>query len=280
MGPVLKYPGSKWSIASWIVNNMPSHRVYLEPFFGSGAVLLNKPRSVIETVNDIDGNIINLFRVIREQPEELARQIEWTPWAREEYINLLTSASADCYFKRTGEPVEDARRMLIRMWMGYGSKTSDRTGWRHNVQSKVGTCCSIVWTGMSERIMAAAERLKGVQIECQPAVELIERYKYQEVLIYADPPYLLETRREKRQYKHEMADADHIDLLEALDKHPGPVVLSGYTCQLYDERLKRWTRRTVKAMAEGGRERREVLWLNHVAAKAMDGYQLFGEVGL
>lgn len=277
MGPVLKYPGSKWSIATWINNYMPAHKVYLEPYFGSGAVLFNKPRSNIETVNDIDGNIINLFCVIREQPEELARQIEWTPWSREEYTNLLTSAGSESYFKRTGEPVEDARRMLIRMWMGHGSKTSDRTGWRHNIQSKVGACCANVWTRMTERILAAAERLKGVQIECQPAIDLINRYRYREVLIYADPPYLLETRRETRQYKHEMTDSDHIELLDVLDKHPGPVLLSGYSCRLYDERLKHWSKRTTASLAEGGRKRQETLYLNPVAAKEVLQYRLFGE---
>lgn len=275
MAPVLKYPGSKYTLADWIIEHMPRHETYLEPFFGSGAIFFNKKPCPVETINDMDHNVVNLFKVIRERPEELATLVEWTPWSRKEYQDLLTSASAEDYFVRTGDELEDARRLLVRMWMGHGSKTSDRTGWRHNVQAKVGNCCARVWHKLPDRIVAAAKRLKDAQIECRPALELIERYRYQKVLIYADPPYMFETRRDKRQYKHEMPDADHIDLLEVLDKHPGPVLLSGYACPLYDDRLKHWERRTAKALAEGGRERQEVLWINQVAAKEVCGLRLF-----
>jgi DNA adenine methylase len=122
---------------------------------------------------------------------------------------------------------------------------------------------------MPKRIQIAAERLKDAQIECSPAVELIRRYQYPEVLIYADPPYPLSTRYQ-RQYKHEMNDLDHVELLEVLDRHAGPVLLSGYSCELYDNRLQHWTRKTARAFAEGGREREEVLWINPVAAKGLN----------
>nr|WP_282433496.1 DNA adenine methylase [Desulfosporosinus sp. OT] len=110
-------------------------------------------------------------------------------------------------------------------------------------------------------------------MECRPAVEVIRRYGYPDVLIYADPPYPLSTRH-NRMYKHEMTNQDHIELLETLDSHPGPVLLSGYACELYDSRLTHWTRKTFKAFAEGGREREEVLWINPVAAKSI-GTTLF-----
>ena len=275
VGPVLKYPGSKHSIADWIVSHIPPHQVYLEPYFGSGGVFFSKAPVKVETINDIDGQVINLFKVIRNRPEELARVVEFTPWARREYKDLLTSASDQEYFKLTGDELEDARRLLVRLWMAHGGKTSDRSGWRHNVQAKVGNCCLKTWQKLPARILAVAGRLKDAQIECAPALELIKRYRYSEVLIYADPPYVLNTRREKRQYKYEMSDVDHIALLDALDTHPGPALLSGYGCELYDERLKHWERRTCRAMAEGGREREEVLWLNPVAAREQDQMKLF-----
>ena len=266
ISPVLKYPGSKHSIADWIVSHIPPHQVYLEPYFGSGCVFFAKKLAKIETINDIDGQVVNLFRVIREQPEELARMVEFTPWARREQQDILTSASDLEYFKTTGDPLEDARRLLVRLWMSHGGRTSDRSGWRHNVQSK-GAHCTKTWQELPARILAVAGRLKDAQIECAPAIELISKYRYSEVLIYADPPYVLSTRRKRRQYKHEMSDADHVDLLDALDTHPGPVLLSGYDHLLYNDRLHNWERRTCRAMAEGGRAREEVLWLNPVAAR-------------
>lgn len=275
VGPVLKYPGSKFTIADWIISYMPPHQVYLEPYFGGGGVFFAKKPAVVETINDVDGQIINLFRVIREKPEQLANLVYWTPWAREEYQSLLTSASNVEYFKTTGEPLEDARRLLVRLWMAHGGKTSDRNGWRHNVQSKVGNNCARVWHNVPERILAAAQRLKDAQIECRPALELIERYRYSEVLIYADPPYVLDTRREKRQYKHEMTNNDHIALLDVLDAHPGPVLLSGYSCPLYNDRLKHWERHSCQSIAEGGRKREEILWLNPIAAEAKSQMTLF-----
>lgn len=273
IGPILKYPGSKWRLADWIVSHMPAHGTYLEPFFGSGAVFFTKEPTKVETINDIDRHVVNLFRVLREHPDELARVVELTPWSRYEYEAYLTSAKDQDYFAVTDDPVEDARRLMIRMYMGHGSRSSDRGGWRHNIQSNVGNSCSKVWKQMPKRIFLAAERLKDAQIECSPAVDLIERYRYPEVLIYADPPYPLSTRYQ-RQYKHEMTDQDHVELLEALDKHPGPVLLSGYACELYDGRLRHWTQKTILAFAEGGREREEVLWLNPVAAKTI-GQTLF-----
>jgi DNA adenine methylase len=272
-GPVLKYPGSKWRMANWIINHMPPHSTYLEPFAGSLAVFFNKTPCTVETINDLDGNIINFFKVLRERPQELAELVSFTPWSRKEYESLLTTASDPDYFVRTGDELEDARRLLIRMWMGRGSKTSDRSSWRHNIQAP-GSTTSRQWKYLPRNLLLAAERLKDAQIECQPAVKLIKRYKFPDVLIYADPPYPLVTRS-KRIYKHEMDDSDHLELLDTLDEHPGPVLLSGYVCQLYDERLHHWERKTAQAWAEGGAQREEVLWLNPVAAREIGKNSLF-----
>lgn len=130
------------------------------------------------------------------------------------------------------------------------------------------------WTTFPEKIMAVSERLIGVQIECQPALQLLERYRRPDVLVYADPPYILATRTTSS-YKHEMTENDHIELLEALEKHPGPVLLSGYAHPIYDERLSHWKRETKRAKAEAGAIREEVLWINPFAAERSNQMNLF-----
>ncbi|MDU5143534.1 MAG: DNA adenine methylase [Paenibacillus dendritiformis] len=252
---ILHYPGSKWSMAEWIISHMPEHETYLEPFFGSGAVLFSKERSRLETVNDIDGDIVILFRVIRERPDELAHAIRWTPHSREEYYLSYEEAE---------DELERARRLIVRLWQGRGGKTAHRTGWRSMIEAN-GPLPGKEWLRFPEKVAAVAERLKGVQIENQHMLELLPRYRRPNVLIYADPPYILATRTTSS-YRYEMTEADHAELLDALDRHPGPVLLSGYAHTLYDERLKHWKRDTRKAKAEGGASREEVLWINPVAA--------------
>ncbi len=254
---ILHYPGSKWSMASWIISHMPDHKTYLEPFFGSGAVLFNKSKSPIETVNDLDSSVVNLFKVIRDNPEELAYKIRFTPLSREEYYLS--------YEKPTGEDVEDARRFLVRCWQAIGGKTSDKTGWRSLISSN-GPDTAKDWGRLPDKLLMVTNRLKQIQIENQPAGKLIERYKRSDVLIYADPPYILETRT-KRHYKHEMDIDGHIDLLKQLSHHPGPVLLSGYNHDLYNDYLKGWHKEIINVLAEAGAKRQEVLWINPTAAK-------------
>lgn len=252
MKPVLKYPGGKWRLASWIISHMPAHTTYLEPFFGSGAVFFNKSPSKVETINDIDGQVVNFFRTLREQPEKLAEQIALTPWARNEYYTS---------WEQTSNPLEDARRFMVKCWQAYGARLDARSGWRHEKKGTMRASTYHTWLTLDERIAAAAKRLRTCQIENRPAVNLIRDYNYPGVLIYADPPYPLGTRGTKL-YAYEMSDADHLELLDALDAHPGPVILSGYTCKLYDERLPHWRRESIKSVADGGRKREEILWIN------------------
>ena len=270
MKTVLKYPGSKWNLAQWIISHMPPHTTYLEPFFGSGAVFFNKPPSNVETINDIDGNVVNLFRVIREKPKELSALIEMTPWARDEYY---------ASYEKTGDALEDARRFLVRCWQAFGVKTYCRTGWRSDIQGRRGMWCVSQWRTMPDRIKAITERLRSVQIENEPAIKLIIRYKHRDVLIYADPPYVLKTRDGKKNYAHEMSDEEHLEILDILSAHPGPVILSGYASTLYDSRLKHWQRTTHKAQAEKGQMREEVLWINPVAAKTTGQLTMFDVMG-
>jgi DNA adenine methylase len=267
MKRILNYVGSKWNMAKWIIQQMPEHDVYLEPFFGSGAVLFNKPPTKIETVNDIDGNIVNLFKVIREKPQELARLIEFTPYSREEYyqsFELLEQELSD---------IERARVFLIRCWMARGGKTSERTGWRHNIDT-VTINALPDWNILPGVILEATRRLKNVQIENQNAIQLISRYNRENCLIYADPPYVIETRRQKY-YAHEMNDEQHIKLLEVLKKHKGFVLLSGYNNEIYNDLLTNWTKLSKMVKTEAAQVKEEVLWMNPAVCESNHQLNIF-----
>lgn len=246
-------------MADWIISIMPPHKSYLEPFFGSGAVFFKKLPSRIETINDLDGEIVNLFRCIREKPKELAWAVALTPYSRCEYEQAWKR------FKEGGpcEGVEVARETLVRYWQGYGSTVAYKGGWKNDVAGREYAYDVRNWKKLPGRIEAVAERLKEAQIEQLPAVELIRRFKRPDVLIYADPPYVASTRK-GRQYVVDMVeDRQHIELLETLKGHPGPVILSGYENDLYDRSLKGWIKLHKKAYAEGGRDRTETVWLNY-----------------
>lgn len=226
--------------------------MYLEPYAGSLAVLFNKPRSHIETVNDLNEEVVNFFRVLRDYPEELKRAIALTPFSRTEY---------EASYKDVSEPVEKARHFSVRCWMGFGCSNLYRNGFKSGQRSNSPNPAR-AWAEMPEIIIQAAERLKGVQIENLPALELIKRYDTPDVFIYADPPYLHGTRKNYL-YKHEMKDSEHVELLEILLNHPGKVILSGYDNKLYNDMLAGWRKESIKTQAENGLKRVETIWMNY-----------------
>lgn len=250
---ILNYPGGKWGMAKEIVDLMPPHRSYLEPFFGSGAVLFNKPPSAIETINDIDGDIVNFFKVLREQPGDLSMLIAVTPYARDVFD--------DAHENRGTDPLDRAYRFAIRSRMGHGFKTFTKTGFKIDVHGRQNSYAVNNWNRMPKDLLDAANRLKEVQIENRPALDVIRRFNFENVLIYADPPYMLSTRY-CNQYRYEMDEQDHVELLDSLKQHKGPVILSGYPSELYDTELARWNRITRKSHNQNADERTEVLWCN------------------
>lgn len=261
MKAVMKYPGSKWSLAKWIISFFPEHHSYLEPFFGSGAVLFQKPRSNIETVNDLDDNVVNLFEWIRRDPAKLANEIYWTPYARQVYENAFAVVPEDSLGK--------AVNFYIRLNMGHGFRTNgEKVGWKNDVQGRERAYASQDWCHLPDKIMQAAERLRGVQIEHRLAVEVIRRFNFPNVLIYADPPYVLETRHGK-QYRCEMDDVDHAELLDVLEAHSGRVLISGYDNPLYNNRLRDWHREETICYSQVSSKRREVLWMNFKPERQM-----------
>lgn len=265
---VIKYPGAKWGVAPWVISHFPEHRSYLEPFFGSGAALFTKSRSAIETVNDIDGDVVNLFDWIRKDPARLAHAIRFTPYARDEYDRAWAAQYTETdNFRR-------AVNFYIRMMMGHGFRTTgEKVGWKNDVQGREAAYAAKCWAKTPEVIIQAAERLRGVQIENRPAVELIRRFNYQNVLIYADPPYMLGTRQNRKQYRHEMTDDDHMELLEAIKAHRGPAIISGYDSDLYNRELKGWYKDGRTSFTQTASKRREILWMNFEPAAQMDMFR-------
>lgn len=255
MNAILNYPGAKWGMASQIVSMMPHHRSYLEPFFGSGAVLFNKPPSAIETVNDIDGDIVNFFKVLKERASDLAEAIALTPYARDVFDDAHKNRGTDSF--------DRAYRFAIRSRMGHGFKTFQKTGFKIDVYARERSYCVDCWNKMPSMLEQAAVRLKQVQIENRPALDLIKRFNYDNVLIYADPPYLLNTRGGK-QYRCEMSEQDHLDLLAALAKHKGIVMISGYPSEMYDRELRGWYQVRKRSYNQNSDARTEVLWCNFV----------------
>jgi DNA adenine methylase len=248
----LRYPGSKWSIAPLIVAQFGPHYHYVEPFFGSGAVFFTKPVSPHELVNDVNAQAINFFRTLREQTDELIFALEATPWSRAEY---------DESHVVTGDPLEDARRFVTRIWQAHASDLAKKTGWKNRGSKQTARGMSVRWQRVPAELSELAQRLKDAEIECRPALEVIRRFATRDTLIYADPPYLMETRTQ-RLYAFEMSVDEHVQMLVALKQHPGPVVLSGYDNALYNEHLPDWTKLSVKPpKVEKQAERIETLWV-------------------
>ena len=254
--PALIYHGGKWRIAPWIIEHFPAHSLYAEPFGGGASVLLRKSPSRQEVYNDMDGEIVNVFRVLqsKEQSEELRRLLSCTPFARTEYD--LSYQPSDC-------PVESARRTIIRSFMGHGGN-SVTSRYKNGFRSKrVGSSPSRDWSRYPAHVPVFAERLRSVVIECLPAMETIRRYDTPSTLHYVDPPYVRSARSaHSTSYRHEMTDEEHVALAGVLHAVSGMVVLSGYDSDLYRDLYADWSVFTKETHADGFAQRTECLWLS------------------
>jgi DNA adenine methylase len=260
--PPFTYFGGKTRIAEQVTALLPPHEHYVEPFAGSLAVLLAKPRSAMETISDIDGEIVNFWRVLRERPLDLERACLLTPHSRAEHEAAFESAADD---------LERARRLWVLLTQGRSGQRR-QTGWRHYQDARRSTHSMPGYlVSYAGRIAAAAARIAGVSLECLPALEIIARYgRHPSCLIYADPPYLDSVRHSAGHgdsYLHEMrGEDDHRELADALRAARAAVVLSGYDSPLYLELYDGWHRRQLGAYTgnagTGKGQRNEVLWSN------------------
>lgn len=262
--PLIRYHGGKWMLAPWIIEHFGPHHTYVEPFGGGGSVLLRKPRCYAEVYNDLDDEVVNLFTVARDRGEELRRALELTPFSRVEF-NLS--------YKRATNPLERARRMVVRSCQGFGSAAAcgEKTGFR-STSSRSGTTPAMDWMNYPAALESVVRRLQGVVIENRDALACMAHHDKVSTLHYVDPPYTHSTRSTKvrhtrtgKSYKHEMSDQQHEELAEFLQTLVGAVVISGYASPLYERLYRDWRRVDRLAMADGARPRIESLWLNSIA---------------
>lgn len=258
--PLIRYHGGKFRIADWIISFFPQHKTYVEPFGGGASVLFAKQPSEIEVYNDLDCEIVNLFKVLRNSEQRLALEtgLYLTPYARDEFFSA---------YEDTTDPVERARRMIIRAQMGFGSAgaTKGKTGFRmHGGRQK--NYEIDIWNNYPSRLCDFAERLKRVMIENQDALKIISYYDDPDTLFFVDPPYVRSTRAANvTAYRHEMTDEQHVDLLNALNAVQGKIVITGYDCDIYNDLLGDWAKHTKSVQASGNRggvTREECLWLS------------------
>ena len=260
-----RWYGGKFSHLDWLLPLLPVEGVhhYCEPFGGSAAVLLNRPPSPIETYNDLDGEVVNFFRVLREQRDELLYALHLTPFSREEFYLACSPPEEDI------SDLERARRFFIRAGQVRTglAQTATLGRWANCKSTSRSNMSGAVsrWLGQINRLSEVAERLLRVQIENRPAIDVIKLYDAPDTLFYLDPPYVHEARKDTRAYGIEMTEADHRLLAEVLHSVKGMVALSGYRCPLMDELYGDWQRidAPIKTAHSCKTERQECLWINY-----------------
>jgi DNA adenine methylase len=261
--PAVKYHGSKFRLAPWIVPLFPEHNTYCEPYGGGAGILLRKMPSKVEIYNDLDSDVVNYFRTLRDpvtcsQLKELCRL---TPFSREEYESC---------WEHTDDSIERARRFVARAWMGFGNHShninNSTNGFRmwgesgnHNYASE--------WSGIPELFDTICNRLSLVTIEHRPALECLVKFDCPTTLFYVDPPYVRSLRDDiTKGYVHEMSDRDHEELGWHLQQVKARICLSGYHGPLYDRLYSSWRREERQAFGNGQKgsaARTEVLWMNY-----------------
>lgn len=260
--PIMRYHGGKWKIAPWIIAHFPKHDVYVEPFGGAGSVLVRKPPSRAEVYNDLDDEIVNIFRVIRDpaQAKRLSQLCSLTPYSRTEFELAQEPVS---------DPVEKARRTLFRAWASFGSAgaTRGRTGFRTFTKpDRKYTPVTVSWAKVPDNIKWFTNRFRNVVIENRPAVQVMQQHDTPSTLHYVDPPYLPETRSFDggRYYRHEMDRNDHIKLIDTVKTLSGHVIISGYESSLYSDVLSDWKHlflNTSGSSRFGSVKRTECIWI-------------------
>jgi DNA adenine methylase len=271
--PVMRFHGGKFRLAPWVLSLLPPHRTYVEGFGGAASVLLQKPRSRAEIYNDLDFELVNIFRVLQDPrtAEDLRRLASLTPFARAEFWRA---------YEPPAGPVDAAHKMIVRSFMGFGSASVTRThqtGFRSSSRraGHGSPTPAADWSNWPNHVPLFVERLRGVCIENRDAVAVMAQHDSPSTLHYVDPPYVQSTRSSLKQrngnrghyYKHDMDDAGHRRLAEFLRSVTGMVVLSGYRSALYDELYGDWVRLDRHHRAYGGRARVESVWLNPACAE-------------
>jgi DNA adenine methylase len=260
---VFGWYGGKFNHLEWLLPLLPATHHYCEPFAGSAAVLLNRHPSPVETYNDIDGEVVNFFRVLRDQGDELQRAIALTPFSREEFHQAITAGA------RGVSKLERARRffVLARQTRTGLAQSATLGRWANCKDTSRAGMSGVVsrWLGGVEGLSDIANRLLRVQIENRPAIDVIRLYDGPDTLFYCDPPYLHDTRGDSAAYGYEMVESEHVDLAATLHRCEGKVAISGYRNDLMDRLFKGWRRFDApgKQAHSIKQVRFECLWMNY-----------------
>ncbi|NMP24628.1 DNA adenine methylase [Sulfobacillus harzensis] len=260
---VFGWYGGKFSHLEWLMPLLPKAHHYCEPFAGSGAVLLNREPSPVETYNDIDGDVVNFFRVLRDRSDELISAIALTPFSREEFHRAINGSTQGI------NDLERARRFYIRARQARTglAQTATLGRWANCKNTSRSGMSGVVsrWLGGVEGLAEIAERLLRVQIENRPAIDVIRLYDSPDTLFYCDPPYLHKTRGDTKAYSFEMDTQQHHDLADVLNQCMGKVAISGYRCDEMDTWYQGWRRydAPVKQCHSTKTPRQESLWMNY-----------------
>jgi len=257
--------GGKYYYAKWIINHFPDHRVFIEPYGGAGNIILNKKESEVEIFNDLDGRVPNFFKVLREEDtfKQLIMMLNLTPYSREEFARVLQE-----------EPESDLHKaynffIICRQSRGgLGMTKLTPAGWAVSLRSRRKMAEPVSkYLSAIDGLEDIATRFRSVVIECNDAIEVIQKYDRKDALIYCDPPYIPEVRHDKKAntFGCEMTTGDHLRLLETLRGCKGKVVISGYHSEVYAKELKGWNTSTFVGkshVSNSGQSRTEVIWKN------------------
>ncbi len=260
---VFGWYGGKFSHLEWLLPLLPESHHYCEPFAGSAAVLLNREPSPVETYNDIDGELVNFFSVLRDDSDRLIRAIALTPFSREEFYRAIHGS------RRGMSKLERARRFYVRARQTRTglAQTATLGRWANCRNTSRAGMSGVIsrWFGGVASLDDIGERLLRVQIENRPATQVVQLYDDPKTLFYCDPPYLHATRGDSKAYQFEMEEVEHRELAEVLRDCRGKVAVSGYQCELMDELYKGWRRfdSPVKTCHSIKKPRQECLWMNY-----------------
>jgi DNA adenine methylase len=259
---VFGWYGGKFSHLDWLLPLLPPAHHYVEPFAGSAAVLLNREPSPVETYNDVDGEVVNFFRVLRDQPNEFSRAIALTPFAREEFHRAIVG------IPKAANDLERARRFYVRARQTRTglAQTATLGRWANCKDTSRAGMSGVVsrWLGGIDALAEIASRLIRVQIENRRAIDIVRLYDDPGTLFYCDPPYLHDTRGDSKAYGFEMAEGEHIDLAATLKRCRGKVAVSGYRNTLMDRLYGEWRRFDAppKQCHSVKEVRQESMWMN------------------
>jgi DNA adenine methylase len=259
--PALRYHGGKWKLAPWIISHFPEHTCYVEAFGGGASVLLRKPPSFTEVYNDLNCDVVNFFRVLRERPADLISAIDLTPYSRSEFAVAQ---------EETLDPLEKARRFFVWSWQGRGrAGVKEPGGWRFMVRATRGKTPVDDFNNI-DHLWAVVRRLKQVQFENNDALGVIRRFDAPTTLFYVDPPYVQDTRSNRwksHAYSKEYTNDQHNKLAGLLNSITGMVILSGYPSEMYNDFYPGWKCSTKISLKDNaGGSATECLWLNQAAA--------------